>query len=176
MNRYREFINTQSYYECVLISALNALNYLTNGEKIIKSTDQRYVDLVDFLDVKSSGINITDSKIRTLWVDELGIYPKWTGFSLFEKRYGKDVGELRQIPLPIQTAVEIPYNGFKMRHAILIIDHIVECDVYQVCNLSNYTNYNGWVFSENLRRLYPKNNFFILFDLVKNISNGRSDY
>jgi hypothetical protein len=170
-DKFKKFQNIQMHSECVLVSALNALNYLSAGEKIIKPTDKLYIEYVDFLEVRNKGISVLDNKVRELWVHKLGIYPKWSGFSLFEKRYGKEVGDLRQIPLPIQTTVIIPpsdnFEGGS--HVVLIIDHNVECDAYQVCNFTEYTTETGWIFVKDFNNYRPKSSYFIHFDLVDNI-------
>lgn len=165
---FNTFQNNQKYSECLLVSSLNALKYLKQ-ETI---SEERYEEYVDFLEVRNKGINVMHDLVRNLWIDKLGIYPKWTGETLFYFRY-ETFPELKKIPLPIQASVILPPNPEKNyeggRHAVLIVDHNIECDAYQICNFSNHTNDYGWILSKDFRNFIPNNPFFILFDLIENI-------
>ena len=75
LENFNKFQNSQKYHECVLVAAINALNYLTKGNKIIHQNSKEYEKWVDYLQVKNKGIPLTDDRVKKLWVD-IGIYPK----------------------------------------------------------------------------------------------------
>lgn len=168
---FKLFQHTQLYSECVLVGALNALRYLTNHKQVVDIGSNKYLEYLYRLNLVENGINILHPQVKELWLNDLNIYPKWTGSSLYNFRYPNKFPDLEKIPLPIQTTVQVPKSEEHKSglHVVTIVDHNVECDAYQVCNFSNMTTDRGWIFVEDFYKCLPHNPYFILFDLIDNI-------
>jgi len=155
--QWKKYINGQKYSECQLVTAINALYYLTG--KTIKPDSDEYEELVDVCAARN-GAAIFIKKIH-----------KKFGIKIIKEiRHRSDLepGGNKKMPLPVEWRVWHKRTGF---HSTLIIDHCPRVRVVRVANFRHETSNDGWIFIEDLYkfedRLKQNGPPYRLFGLTK---------
>lgn len=133
MREWSKYLQKNKYSECQLITALNAIYYLT-GEYIDQNSNE-YEELVD-LCMARNGAAISIEKV---W-DELGIEIKKTYLTSLD-------WESNLPPLPLEISIWHKAYGF---HSVLAVDYEPKTDAFRITNFKWATSLKGWIFNEDL--------------------------
>jgi hypothetical protein len=138
-----EYINSQKYYDCQLISAINAYYYF--GGKLIDNIE--YEILVDKCNARFSGQPLYMNRIyKDLGIKVIKKSKSILNF-LNEKR--------TKLQLPLEVSVWETNYGY---HSVLIVDFCSKSQAIKVTNFRFITTKNGWMFLQDLykyRTLIP---------------------
>jgi len=136
---WHNFLNSQKYQECQVVTAINAYYYLTG--KQIKQHYQRYEKLVDLVCSRyGSAINIEKVHRR------LGLKTK-----KHEWLFGID-----KKMLPLGMNIWHKAYGF---HSVCVVDVCEKPNCIRVCNFKAGTNLEGWIFWEDFQHYRMKANW-----------------
>lgn len=129
------YVHKQKYWECQLVSALNAWTYLT-GKRVVQNS-KGYEALVDLCGARH-GSAFKIEKIHR----RLGIEPFNEGRSVM---FG--------VELPAEISVWHKCYGF---HSVLAVEWEPRTMSYRIPNFDRVTNTAGWVFAEDLNQLVSR--------------------
>ncbi len=135
---WNNYIDSQKYMDCQLVTACNAYYYLTR--KKIKYGSKQYEKFVDL-----GGARYGSAISPELVWEKLGIFTfKYWNYMPLGRNYNKlDL-------LPLECNVRSKYDGF---HSICIVDYEPNCNAFRIPNFKFSTSNDGWIFKEDLDML-----------------------
>lgn len=154
---WRKYHNRQNYMDCQLVTALNALYYLTG--KHIKQDSEEYESLVDLVKARhGSAISIKKAH-KKFGLKVIGEFRSLFDFEYefqLNPKHEEDPSKYpmfkggrkrTKIPLPMEFNVWHKQTGF---HSTCIVDHELKTGCFRIANFKWATSLNGWVFKEDL--------------------------
>ncbi len=187
MRKWENYLNSQKYSECQLVTAINAYYFFTG--KTIKSDSDGYEKLVDLCGARHGTATCIEKVHRKLGLKAIGysnnistwIPNTWDRIDVVKRRskgiYPKNnrkkiifhKEKLRKIELPIEITVWHKRTGF---HSVLIVDHCLKTECFQIANFRHVTSAKGWMFVEDLYMYINSMNKGWCFRLFGRRKNG----
>jgi len=161
MRKWEKYLNKQLYSECQLVTAINAYYFFTG--KTIKQDSKEYGDLVDLCGARHGSAICIEKVHKKLGLTTIG-YSEYLSTSfenqwlslrqinkckkgIFPKKYKKPKARKGKIELPLELTIWHKKTGF---HSVLIVDHCLKTECFQIVNFRHETTVKGWLFIENL--------------------------